>query len=1301
MFNNYNQVLNDDFLGQNATVKEFDYDSFYRAYVESIEDPQNLGRVKIRIPYLHSNASVEELPYAYPAINAGFGNQVGQFLLPPVGSIVFVAFEYSDEHRPIYFGGIPTVYAEGKKDQYYGSRINKDSSIMVTTDDIPVEYTGSQYIIYKSPSGSIIYIDDTDLGPQIVVKDSIGQEIRFVSNEITEQDAKGCILIKHDKDNLIRVGKNNVTIRVAGIDYPVPWETGGGGTTDFNLLINKPVLNTDNSTTLPANAKEEISGTINLHKVSKTGMYKDLIGLPTIPDEQVNSDWNSTSGKSMIYNKPTNLSQFNNDTNFITSADIPEQVNSDWNSTEGPSHILNKPINLSQFNNDSKFITIDEVPEQVNSDWNSDSGKSQILNKPTNLSQFNNDSGFLDKDSVLNVDGLEKTSNKVSLSSSSTETQYPNAKSVYDFVMSTVETLPQGLKIPISIQLESSLPSTAEDGDYYFIQNMDITAPDKTGRAWWNNGQWYKVFDQYQSMDGVSIVQTGGGSWQVSTEWLHGVLNLATVATSGKYSDLSGTPTNLSQFNNDSGFITSDEIPEQVNSDWNSNSGKSQILNKPEFKTINNQSIIGTGNINITGSDYDAAPVGAMFDYPSLTPPTGYMIRDGRELSRTEYADLFSVIGTTYGEGDGSTTFNIPNSLGRLSIGYNSDDSDFDTLGKTGGSKTHTQTIDEMPSHSHAIKFNTNGAGSNTGGTVALATSMSESTFPSGEVGGGQPMDIMNPYIVSCPIIKVTGTAILNGNVIDSLSEDSSTNAPSQRAVNEKIKELSLGGNSNGLIYDELSGTTSEQRLIEIPNITSYEQLLNTTIKVKTNLTGSSVRPSLNINGLGPIPLRIPSSSKGVMSSEFKDNWVNANQVYEVAFNKDTTTFDLLNSNIVDLADDNDAILGTNSTKPVTPHSLEAAINSKNIVYSSDDSIDNIVTVTLQQYLDMQSSGLLDENTYYNVLDGGVSASTSVPVGTIMIWPASLDELPSNMMQAAGQELKISDYPTLFARYGTTYGGDGITTFNLPDYSGLTVVGLSSSDSDFGTLGATVGSKQHNHTPGETLTACIGSPWGNANALGFASTGASGPNSTYSVGNTSSAQANGHPKRSHNTRITGYTDNSSTVQPSAVAYYVVKVKEDAHTEDMINLDNIISKRKLYLDAKFSSDFRINTSAGSKGVNKYDEVSTNVDNCYNPSTGEFTASEDGAYNIEAMNFWISTDPSKQSDIGIRLLLNGESYVFLLSYYYSRGSNLLNVTVDLKEGDVLKLQSEYYAYNPSTPVTYMDLHKDRCYLRIRRM
>lgn len=65
---------------------------------------------------------------------------------------------------------------------------------------------------------------------------------------------------------------------------------------------------------------------------------------------------------------PTKTSDLQNDGEdgvnpFITAQDIPEQVKSDWNSTAGPSQILNKPIKLSQFDNDTRFITIDEVPK--------------------------------------------------------------------------------------------------------------------------------------------------------------------------------------------------------------------------------------------------------------------------------------------------------------------------------------------------------------------------------------------------------------------------------------------------------------------------------------------------------------------------------------------------------------------------------------------------------------------------------------------------------------------------------------------------------------------------------------------------------------------------------------------------------------------------------------------------------------------------------------------------------------------------------------------------------------------------
>jgi microcystin-dependent protein len=96
-------------------------------------------------------------------------------------------------------------------------------------------------------------------------------------------------------------------------------------------------------------------------------------------------------------------------------------------------------------------------------------------------------------------------------------------------------------------------------------------------------------------------------------------------------------------------------------------------------------------------------PVGTIIPYAGSEAPAGWLFCDGQEVSRTEYAKLFAVIGTTYGAGDGSTTFNLPNLKGRVLVHRDNADTDFDTLGKIGGAKTHILTVDEIPSHSHSI----------------------------------------------------------------------------------------------------------------------------------------------------------------------------------------------------------------------------------------------------------------------------------------------------------------------------------------------------------------------------------------------------------------------------------------------------------------------------------------------------------------------------------------------------------------------------------------------------------------------
>lgn len=62
-------------------------------------------------------------------------------------------------------------------------------------------------------------------------------------------------------------------------------------------------------------------------------------------------------------------------------------------------------------------------------------------------------------------------------------------------------------------------------------------------------------------------------------------------------------------------------------------------------------------------------PVGMFMDFAADSPPDGYLVRNGAAVSRTTYSALFAVIGTKYGAGDGETTFNLPNSIGKFSQG--------------------------------------------------------------------------------------------------------------------------------------------------------------------------------------------------------------------------------------------------------------------------------------------------------------------------------------------------------------------------------------------------------------------------------------------------------------------------------------------------------------------------------------------------------------------------------------------------------------------------------------------------------
>ena len=180
--------------------------------------------------------------------------------------------------------------------------------------------------------------------------------------------------------------------------------------------------------------------------------------------------------------------------------------------------------------------------------------------------------------------------------------------------------------------------------------------------------------------------------------------------------------------------------------------------------------------------DVSITPTGSILAFAGSSSPANWLLCHGQAISRVTYAALFAVLGATYGSGDGSTTFNLPDLRGRVIAGQDdmggtsanrltglSGGVDGDVLGGTGGAESHTLTEAQMPSHKHALLANVSGPGTLTttnqanfedqtlgdsqytieGSSTAATLGLSSAT------GGGAAHNNVQPTLILNYIIKV------------------------------------------------------------------------------------------------------------------------------------------------------------------------------------------------------------------------------------------------------------------------------------------------------------------------------------------------------------------------------------------------------------------------------------------------------------------------------------------------------------------------------------------------------------------
>jgi microcystin-dependent protein len=170
-----------------------------------------------------------------------------------------------------------------------------------------------------------------------------------------------------------------------------------------------------------------------------------------------------------------------------------------------------------------------------------------------------------------------------------------------------------------------------------------------------------------------------------------------------------------------------------------------------------------TGNVKVGPTDFEELaqrideilfePGDLRFTAKATIDATRWLVCEGQAVSRTTYKALFEAIGTAYGEGDKSTTFNVPDYRERVPIGA----SGASPRGSKGGEHDHVLSVAEIPTHSHSTHIGYSEPGSHIGGAILMRDNFvlfGEADITTSTAGSGHAHNNMQPYSVCNVWIK-------------------------------------------------------------------------------------------------------------------------------------------------------------------------------------------------------------------------------------------------------------------------------------------------------------------------------------------------------------------------------------------------------------------------------------------------------------------------------------------------------------------------------------------------------------------